>query len=303
MKNKKVSLIICILSIVLASCGSPVVNKAVGNDGAKATLPPTATPGPTPIQTQTQAPIPSFTPTSTEALASFVQDINADLLGWKNALYNYYFPAPNTDLLGLNIDLINNNSQNFQYSFDEKGLDLSLKIYPENKYVGAWLQPEKVIKIKGDFDIEVTFDRRMRFSGLWFSKDPTRSRNQINQFAIMTDQGASYPDWETAWNKKGANLGVLVPSKGAWTWIGEKEIEPFLKASKGVISLYLSFSGDQMSVKINGSPFASVKNKMFSGLKYFMGYIVGNGDHFVVTSTKIWVDNIKDLEIKNPFIK
>jgi hypothetical protein len=53
-----------------------------------------------------------------------------------------------------------------------------------------------------------------------------------------------------------------------------------------------------MSVKINGTPFTSVNNQLFSGLKYFMGYVVGNGDHFTITSTKIWVDNIEDLEIE-----
>jgi len=107
----------------------------------------------------------------------------------------------------------------------------------------------------------------------------------------MTDQGVHSDDW----TKEDAALGMLIPSEGDWTWLGERLIEPYIVEGDGVINLHLAFVDDQMVVTINGKEFTSDQNDMYSGIKQFRGIVVGNGDHFIVKSIRIWVEDEENL--------
>ena len=267
MKVKSVSFLVLLLSLLLSSCGAGQVLGPTLTPNPTSTNTPTLTPTSTktPIPTVTPLPTNTSTPSPTPIPASFEEDFNSDVLGWVDS------PS-----------LLHYALEEFEYTYSKKGLEFSYALLPEQIYRGVWASPHKWISIVGDFEIEVKFDRRMRFSGILFA-----NQNPGNRFAVLTSQGVDTDDW----TKEDATLGMLIPSEGDWTWLGERSIESYIVEGDGVINLHLAFVGDEMIVSINGKEFARDKNDMYSGTKMFGGIVVGNGDHFIVESIQIWVED------------
>jgi len=275
--NMKLKWILIIaLAFLCAQCARPTATEEIPTQTQTSVLRatdtsiPELTDTPIAIPTSTFTPLPTNTPNPTPIPAIFDEDFTSDILNWSNSPYSRY------DIEG------------FEYTYSEKGLEFSYVLLPEHIYRCIWASPEKMISIDGDFEIEVKFDRRMRFSGVWFSHE---NPSYDNQFAVMTDQGVHSDDW----TKEDAALGMLIPSEGDWTWLGERLIEPYIVEGDGVINLHLAFVDDQMVVTINGKEFTSDQNDMYSGIKQFRGIVVGNGDHFIVKSIRIWVEDEENL--------
>ena len=275
----KISLFFFItISFFLSSCGAGQLL------GPTITPTPTSTNTPTATSTQTPTITPSptntFTPTPTATLtpipAAFKEDFTSDILNWGSSPFLQ-------------------NSNDFEYTYSEKGLEFSYELQPQSIYRGIWASPEKIIEIDGDFEIEVFFDRRMRFSGIWFSQGDL---SRENQFAVLTDQGIHAEDW----TKEHVCLGMLIPSEGDWTWLAERCIEDYVEKANGIIHLRLRFKDNFMSIYVNETLFTTDENEIYSGKKYFRGIVVGNGDHFIVNSIRIWVDDdtkLKILDVKS----
>jgi hypothetical protein len=261
---KKVSLL-CLL--LLTAC-SPVITPVptatfTVEPTATPTMPPTATITPTatatatatattvPSATFTASPVPTSTPAFEKLL--FEEDFKSDKLGWKN--------------------------QKFVKYADGK-LSFSYPKYTdeEHKYWGSWTVPSKPLTINGDAMVQVTFDRPVWFSGVFFSKPKEMD------YALMVGCGEDLENWKT----NNCTLGLLVPSKvEQWKTINDN-ISSSIRKTNGVITYTIWFEEEKMTIFINGDLAAITTNKLYSGKK-ILGINNGNGDAFDVTEIKVWI--------------
>lgn len=255
---KKVFLI-CVL--LLTAC-SPVITTAptatftVEPTATPTTLPtvtitPTATATPVPSATFTASPVPTSTPAFEKLL--FEEDFKSDKLGWKNQKYVKYA----------------NGKLSFSYpKYSDE----------EHKYWGSWTLPLKPVTLNGDGMVQVTFDRPVWFSGVFFSKPKEMD------YALIVGCGENLESWKT----NNCTLGLLVPSKAEqWKTINDN-ISSSIRKTDGVITYTIWFEKDKMTIFINGDFAATTTNKLYSGKK-ILGINNGNGDAFDVTEIKVWI--------------
>jgi len=271
MKNRNVAIFMMLM--LLASCtpfSQPV------------TLTPTFTDAPTQTasltQTITLTATKTLTPTPVPPILVFEEDFVSDPLGWKSRFNNPY-----ADL---------------QFSYGSDGLDFWNKgdyPYPASKV------PANLIAVDGDFDLEVVFDRRVRLSGLWFSNGSISLQSSDNWFFILIEQGHALDNWQ----HEKAHLGTYQPSsehggyfeEGTHTLAGE--FDDFIARENGEIHLRLSFRGNRLNAATNGSPVLTDVNEMYAGKKYFMGFLIGAQDHFIVENLQVWIANKENFQIVN----
>lgn len=263
---------ILILFFLLSAC-SPVVNPTptslpIATTTASllptetATIVPTETATLVPTETFTPTLQPSSTPTDTPEPTStpifqklqFEEDFKTDKLGWKNRA---------------NVKSYGDGKISFSYpkEKDEK-----------KKYFGSWTLPRKPVSIKGDALVEVTFDRPVWFSGVFFSK-PGNTR-----FALIAGCGEDIENWKN----NNCTLGFLKPSaENPWENINDN-ITSSVRGKDGQIKFSVEFIGDQMKVYINDKLAATKTDEIFRGTKT-LGINNSNGDTFDVTEIKILI--------------
>jgi len=143
------------------------------------------------------------------------------------------------------------------------------------------------------------FDRRIRFSGLWFSNSST-TFNSANWFYTMIEQGTSLPTWKSEKAHVAtytASLPLQFLQYGSHALPGE--IDDLIAKQKGRTILHLSFRGDELTATVNKSAPIQESNSLYAGKKYLMGFIVGDQDEFVVKDLRVWTVNNGNFQIVN----
>ncbi len=257
-----------ILVFLVSACSPMTVPAVIPTDTASpiptetATIIPTETATLAPTETFTPTIEPSSTPTDTPEPTStpifqkvqFEEDFKTDKLGWKNRA---------------NVKAYGDGKISFSYpkEKDEK-----------KKYYGSWTLPRKPATIKGNGLVEVTFDRPVWFSGVFFSK-PGNTR-----FALIAGCGEDIENWKN----NNCTLGFLKPTdKNPWENINDN-ITTSIREKDGQIKFGVEFIDDQMKVYINDVLAATKTDEIFRGTKT-LGINDSNGDTFDVTEIKILI--------------
>ncbi len=227
-----------------------------------ATTVPTDTATPTPTETFTPTIEPSSTPTDTPEPTStpiyqnlqFEEDFETDKMGWKNA------------------------SHVTAYGDGKISFDFPKETDDKKKYYGSWTLPRKPLSIKGNAMVEVTFDRPVWFSGVFFQK------SSKTRYALIAGCGDDIANWKS----NNCTLGFLNPSdKNPWENINDN-ITDSIRENDGQIKFSVEFLDDQMKVYINDVLAATKTDEMFRGTKT-MGINNSNGDTFDVTEIKVLI--------------
>ncbi|MBI5877184.1 MAG: serine/threonine protein kinase [Chloroflexi bacterium] len=143
------------------------------------------------------------------------------------------------------------------------------------EWQGLLASPQKPIQINGDTTIQAVFNRRVRFSGLYFLIPE-------GYFAIIVSQGE-----KATWSRNPAGLGLLRPALASpWDDLGS--VENLILKTNGETTFKLVFVGQQLRVYINDRLTATRTDSIFALDKKFGGFFVGNGDSFGIESIRAW---------------
>lgn len=248
-----------LLTMLMLSACAPLATPAptatstpLPTEAPTATIEPTSTDTPEPTATFTASPVPTSTPGFPKLL--FEEDFATDKLGW--------------------------NSQKMVVGYGDGKLSFD---YPKStdekqKYYGSWTIPKKPLSIKGDAMVQVTFDRPVWFSGVFFQKAGS------SRFALIAGCGENLENWKS----NTCTLGLLQPAeKEPWETVNDN-ITASIRRTEGVITFNILFEGEKMTVYINGDLATTQTGAQYAGKK-ILGINDSNGDTFDVTEIKVWI--------------
>lgn len=232
MKQIKSIFIMLLFSMLITTCGA-----AVEETTTSPTPLPSATLTPVPTKTQKPSPTP----------------IHPDLL------FSYDFSSETDKWNTHDVSVMKQNGK-LMLSGPSWGIS-------QSEYYGGAASPDTSLAITGDFSIEITIDRVIRWGGFWLGLED-------GPLGIVI----SSSDLESF------SLGILRPQIKDNPWDNVSWIDKI----KTPLHIKATFIGDTLSIYINNELQGSRNNPEFLNDIYFSGIYVGKEVEFGIINIDIW---------------